>query len=64
MLPKRDLTYQKLCLDHLRIFLIAKYSTKRVQENSTDGAQAAGSIRKDKLYFFVHYISGSRYAPT
>ena len=56
MLPKRDLTYQNLCPDHLRIFFIAKLSTKTFQENYTDGAQAAGSIRKDKIYFFDYYI--------
>ena len=61
---KRELMYQNLCPDHLRIFFIAKLSTKRVQENYTDVAQAAGSIRKDKWDFFVYYISGIRYAPT
>ena len=62
--PKHDLTYQNLCPDHLRIFFIAKLSPKTFQENYTDGAQAAGSIRKDKWDFFVYYISGIRYAPT
>ena len=57
MLPKRQLTYQKLCPDHLRIFFIAKLSTKRVQENYTAVAQAAASIRKDKKYVFADNIS-------
>ena len=55
---KRELMYQNLCPDHLRIFFIAKLSSKRVQENYTDGTQAAGSIRKQKIYLFVYYISG------
>ena len=46
------------------IFLKSKLSIKSVQENCIYSVQAAGSIRKDKLYFFVYYISGSRYAPT
>ena len=45
------MTYQTLCPDHLRNFFIAKLSTKRVQENYTDAARAAGSIRKLKWDF-------------
>ena len=56
VLPKRDLTYQNLCPDHLRNFFIAKLSPKTFQENYTDGAQTAGSIRKDKRDFFDYYI--------
>ena len=63
MLPKRDLTYQSLWPDHLRIFFIAKLSTKRVQENYTDGVQAARSVRKEKIYLFVLYFR-YWYAPT
>ena len=61
---KRDLTYQNLFPHQLRIFFIAKLSPTSVQENYTDSAQAAGSIQKQKCDYFVHYISGSRYAPT
>ena len=55
---KRYLTYQNLCPDHLRIFFIAKLSTKTVQENCSYVVQAAESIQKDKLNIFVYYISG------
>ena len=53
----REVTYQNVCPDHLRNLFIEKLSPKRVQENYTDSAQAAGSIQELKLYYFVHYIS-------
>ena len=57
--------YQNVFPNRLRTFLIVKYSIRCLWGSAANTqSRPARTMRKDKLYFFVDYISGSRYAPT